>query len=130
MLIERAVPAGPLPGGLRWAVGLPLVIIATLLAVWAARTMRRAGTNISPYEPATALVVDGPYCFTRNPLYLSLAILYVGTAALANTPWPLVLLPVVLVVIQRGVIDREERYLELKFGDAYRRYKEAVKRWI
>lgn len=130
LLIEKAAPAALLPGSLRMALGIPLVGASFLLAMWAARTMHRAGTNIDPRKPATALVVTGPFRFTRNPLYLSLSLLYLGVTALVNALWPLVLIPVVLVVIRYGVIDREERYLERKFGQAYREYKATVRRWL
>ena len=85
---------------------------------------------MSPYEPTTALVTEGPYCFTRNPLYLGLTLTYGGISALANALWATLLLPFVLVVMRRGVIDREERYLERAFGEEYIRYKARVRRWI
>jgi protein-S-isoprenylcysteine O-methyltransferase Ste14 len=77
-----------------------------------------------------ALVVDGPFRFTRNPLYLSLTLLYSGTALLLNLLWVVLLLPIALVIMQFGVISREERYLEKKFGQEYLRYKTRVRRWI
>jgi protein-S-isoprenylcysteine O-methyltransferase Ste14 len=92
--------------------------------------MRRAGTNVDPYEPATAVVTEGPYRFTRNPMYVGFTLMYVGISALANALLPILLLPAVQQLMRRGVIEREERYLERKFGDEYRRYKESVGRWI
>jgi protein-S-isoprenylcysteine O-methyltransferase Ste14 len=75
-------------------------------------------------------VTGGPYRFTRNPLYLSLTLIYGGITALANALPAALLLPVVLQVMRRGVIEREERYLEGKFGDEYLNYKARVRRWI
>jgi protein-S-isoprenylcysteine O-methyltransferase Ste14 len=92
--------------------------------------MKHAGTHIDPYKPTMALVVDGPFRFTRNPLYLSLTLLYSGTAFLLNLLWAILLLPIALVIMQFGVICREERYLEKKFGQEYLRYKARVRRWI
>jgi len=92
--------------------------------------MMRAGTNVDPTQPATVLVVDGPFKYTRNPLYLSLTLLYAGIAILVNSLWTMLLLPVVLVVMRKGVVDREERYLARKFGEQYLRYKASVRRWI
>ena len=92
--------------------------------------MRRAGTNVDPREPSTAIVTDGPYRFTRNPLYLSMALIYAGIACRANALPAAMLLPGVLAVVQKGVIEREERYLERKFGGEYIRYKGRVRRWI
>lgn len=129
-LIQKAMPALPLPGALRVILGLPLAGVSLFLGAWAARTMRHAGTNIDPRKPATALVVTGPFRFTRNPVYLSMAVLYVGITVLINTLWPLLLLPVALVAIQLGAIEREERYLERKFGEAYQEYKATVRRWL
>lgn len=92
--------------------------------------MRRAGTNVDPREPTTAIVTGGPYRFTRNPLYVSMTLMYTGISALANALWPMLLLPGVLAVMNKGVIEREERYLERKFGDEYLRYKAGVRRWV
>ncbi|MBA2391346.1 MAG: isoprenylcysteine carboxylmethyltransferase family protein, partial [Ktedonobacteraceae bacterium] len=77
-----------------------------------------------------ALLVQGPYRFTRNPIYLSMTALYTGIALLANTLWPILFLPGVFFVMTRGVIEREEAYLERKFGSQYVAYKEKVRRWI
>jgi protein-S-isoprenylcysteine O-methyltransferase Ste14 len=87
--------------------------------------MRRAGTNIRPDQPTLALVTDGAFRFSRNPLYLAATGLYVGVALLVDALWPLVLLIPML-----AVVAREERYLEAKFGDAYRAYKARVRRWL
>jgi protein-S-isoprenylcysteine O-methyltransferase Ste14 len=92
--------------------------------------MRRAGTNVNPTEPTTILVVEGPFKFTRNPLYLSLTLFYAGVAILMNALWAMLMLPAVLFLVNRGVIEREERYLERKFGEQYTQYKERVRRWI
>jgi protein-S-isoprenylcysteine O-methyltransferase Ste14 len=92
--------------------------------------MRRAGTNVDPYEPATAIVTGGPYRFTRNPIYVGFTLVYVGISAFTNALAPLMLLPAVFAVMRRGVIEREERYLERKFGGEYLEYKGRVRRWI
>ena len=92
--------------------------------------MRRAGTNVNPRDPTTAIVVEGPFRFSRNPLYLSLILAYLGITLLVNALWPLLLLPPLLVVLHWGVIAREERYLEAKFGESYRVYKARVRRWL
>ena len=92
--------------------------------------MRHAGTLANPYKPVSRMVTDGPFRYTRNPAYLSMTMVYTGIASLANALWASLLLPVALLVIQRGVIEREERYLERKFGEEYLRYKAQVRRWI
>jgi protein-S-isoprenylcysteine O-methyltransferase Ste14 len=119
-----------LPRMARIILGSSLVGLAVTLTALAFRAMRRAHTNVDPSQPATALVVEGPFKLTRNPLYLSLTLLYAGITMLVNTLWTMLLLPLILVVIRKGVIDREEQYLERKFGDQYLRYKASVRRWI
>jgi protein-S-isoprenylcysteine O-methyltransferase Ste14 len=129
-LIQRVFPIPLLPGAPAPAMGVSLIGAVIILAAWAFRTMLRAGTHVDPYKPTTRLVSDGPFRFTRNPLYLSLTLIYLGVALLFNALWPILLLPFVLLVLRRGVIDREERYLERKFGEEYIRYKNRVRRWI
>jgi len=110
--------------------GGTLSVLGIALAVWGRLAMARAGTDPNPRHPATALVVDGPFRFTRNPLYIALTIFYLGLTAMVNSLWPLILLPGVLIVMQRGVVEREERYMERKFGEAYRAYRARVRRWL
>ena len=112
------------------------VVVAALILVWfalfisAVTRFRRAGTSIIPNKPVSAFVVTGPYRFTRNPMYVSLAALYLGVALFINSWWPVVLLPVVLIVIQRAVIAREERYLRERFPAEYPAYCSRVRRWL
>ncbi len=113
----------------RW-LGGTLIGISLLLGVCAIITMRRAGTAVRPDRPTTALVVNGPFRFTRNPGYLSMTFLYAGIVIWRNSVWALLALPVVLIVIHYYVIHREERYLERKFGHQYLQYKSQVRRWI
>jgi protein-S-isoprenylcysteine O-methyltransferase Ste14 len=115
---------------LRWAASAVLVVGGLALGFSAIRTMRRASTPVSPYESPTAIVSSGPYAFTRNPIYISFALITLGIACFANALWVVLLLPIMLVVVDRGVIAREERYLERKFGEAYTSYKSRVRRWI
>ena len=90
----------------------------------------RSGTAIIPYKPAAVLVTSGIYRWTRNPMYLGLAVIYAGTALLLNSLPALVLLPVVLAIIQYGVIAKEEAYLERAFGGKFDSYRNRVRRWI
>jgi len=91
----------------------------------------REGRYAHPHRPAVErLVTDGPFRYTRNPGYLGLTMLYAGIAVLRNSLWAILLLPVVLYVIGREVIGREERYLERTFGEEYLAYKTRVGRWV
>jgi protein-S-isoprenylcysteine O-methyltransferase Ste14 len=110
--------------------GVALIGVGVVLMVVAMIQFIRAHTAIVPNRPTTALVDRWPYSMSRNPIYLSLAIIYVGISFFFDTLWPFLLLPLVLIVIQRGVIDREERYLEGKFGGDYIDYKMRVRRWL
>ncbi len=110
--------------------GSILVWAGSTMGFLTVKTMRRARTSPNPSEPARALVTDGPFKVTRNPIYVGLTLVYTGIALLVNTLWPMLLLPVVLKVMRWGVIEREERYLERKFGEGYLAYKERVPRWI
>jgi protein-S-isoprenylcysteine O-methyltransferase Ste14 len=107
---------------------LALVFVALFIAALIA--FRRAHTTLIPNRPATAFVTRGPYAFTRNPMYLGLVALYVAAALWLNSWWALVLLPVVVIVIDRTVIAREERYLGSAFPSEYSAYRSRVRRWL
>lgn len=130
LLLNRKIPASFLPRRMARILGWPLLGCGVLLSGWFIRTMRRDDTPIDPREPVSRLVTSGPFRYTRNPGYLSFAMIYAGLAGLANAMWAILLLPAALLVIQRGVIEREERYLERSFGEEYLRYKARVRRWI
>ncbi len=127
-LINRWIALSPvaLPPMLGWA----LIGAGMLLALSAVSRFFRARTNLIPNRPATALVVAGPYRFTRNPMYVSLTAVYLGVCVLMQSVWALALLPLVLVVIYRKVIAPEEAYLERRFGGEYVQYKMRVRRWL
>jgi len=130
LLVNRLRPTPFLPRILSKALGWPLVVFGFLFGLWGFGEMRRAGTNVDPYHPTTAIVERGPYRYTRNPIYVGMALIYAGVAARANALPAASMLPVVLHLVDRGVVRREERYLEGKFGEEYRRYKGRVRRWI
>jgi protein-S-isoprenylcysteine O-methyltransferase Ste14 len=130
LLANRRYRMPFLPRGVARTLGWPLVACGLAVGFLGAREMRRAETNVDPYKPATSVVTGGPFRYTRNPLYLSMTLVYGGISALANALLPVLLLPVVLRLMRRGVIEREERYLERKFGDEYIEYKVGTPRWI
>lgn len=130
LVVGRVLPLiVPIKGAVR-LVGALLVVASLTLAGWGFTEMRRAGTNVDPREPATTIVESGPFRLSRNPLYLSLTGMYLGLALLFNRIAALVLLPLTLFVLTKGVIEREERYLDTKFGDQYREYRGRVRRWL
>jgi len=123
-------PLQPMPSLFSRPLGTIILVLSAALGITGERVMRRAGTNVRPDQPTLALVFDGPFRFTRNPLYLAATGLYLGIALLVDALWPLLLLVPVLAVLRWGVVAREERYLEAKFGEPYRAYKARVRRWL
>lgn len=125
----------PLPFTAGPSEGRDLISVA-LFTVWlgmmfsALLTFRRAHTAVMPNRPAAELVTEGPYRLTRNPMYVSLVALYAALSLVLNTWWPLVLLPLVVLAVDRIVIAREERYLSTAFPDAYAAYRARVRRWL
>ena len=130
LLANRRFRLPLLPRRLGRTLGLFLTLVGFTVGLLGVREMRRAGTNVDPYKPANAVVTEGPYRFTRNPMYLGFTLMYLGISALANALPPILLLPAVQQLMRRGVIEREERYLERKFGNEYLRFKGRVRRWI
>lgn len=114
----------------RLAGAVILIAAGAALLLAASGLFRRRGTEVRPWLPSAVLVDVGPYAFTRNPMYLGMALVYLGIAlALASVGMLILFLPLV-AIIQTQVIAREERYLSAKFGDAYRTYRARVRRWI
>lgn len=131
-VLEAVVPtpATDLFPYIRYVAGTVLFTIGLIIGGAGVQGLRASGTNISTDLPATALVVDGIYRWSRNPLYLAMTLWYVGLAIAAGSAWAIMLLIPLLVVMNIGVISKEERYLEREFGDAYRAYKSRVRRWL
>jgi protein-S-isoprenylcysteine O-methyltransferase Ste14 len=129
-VLDWVWPIALLPVAVQVAIGIPLVGLGLAVVVLAFLRFRRAGTHIEPYKPTTALVTDGLYGVSRNPIYVALVAICVGIGIAADNLWVLPMLVPILVVMRIGVIAREERYLEGKFGADYRRYKASVRRWL
>jgi protein-S-isoprenylcysteine O-methyltransferase Ste14 len=130
VLLGRRFPIPFLPRAVARVLGWPLVGGGALLLGWFEWAMRQADTPTSPYKPVEHIATEGPFRYSRNPGYLSMAMIYAGVATLARSSWAVLFLPVALLVIRRGVIEREERYLEREFGEEYLSYKSRVRRWI
>ena len=128
--IQFFYPVPLIEGYYRYVVAAILMIPPGGLMVWAVRTFGAAGTAVPPWKPSSTIVSSGPYRFTQNPMYLSFSFMQVGIAFLVNSAWVLILLVPVLVLVRYAVIAREERYLEVKFGEEYLSYKRSVRRWF
>ncbi len=113
----------------RIVIGIVLIAAGGALAVAALRGFRSVGTDPEPWKPSATLVTGGVYAWLRNPMYVGGTLLLAGIAIALASDWTLVMTVAFVVVIHFGVILREERYLEAKFGDAYREYKARVPRY-
>lgn len=129
-LIHRQWPIRLVPHVLSPWLGIALTASSVILVALSFREFRRAKTSPRPEKPTTAIIREGPYGYTRNPLYVAMSLLHLGVSLWVNSLFMLLMLLPALAVISRGVIDREERYLEKKFGKEYLDYKASVRRWV
>jgi protein-S-isoprenylcysteine O-methyltransferase Ste14 len=129
-LLQWLAPRPITSSNARYWLGGLLLAAGVVLAIRGRRVMERVGTNVNPTLPSTALVETGPFRFSRNPLYVALTLMYLGLSLLANALWVLLLIVPVMALMHYGVVRREERYLEVRFGDAYRDYRSRVRRYF
>jgi protein-S-isoprenylcysteine O-methyltransferase Ste14 len=130
LLLHLVFPLHILPTTLARGIGVVCVLVSLPLALATLRVLSRTHTPVDPMKPTTALVTEGPFRYSRNPIYVALTLLYVGVALLINALWILLLVVPAVLVFRYGVIAREEAYLTRKFGDAYRQYTAQVRRWL
>lgn len=115
----------------RYWIGGVIAIGAVLgLGLWSVVLVRKSGQSENPWKPTTRLIQRGPFRITRNPMYLQMVLVCLGFAVALGNLWILLLTPLCAWMLQRLAIVPEEKYLEGKFGDAYREYKRKVRRWI
>jgi protein-S-isoprenylcysteine O-methyltransferase Ste14 len=120
-------------GWLHWVSAVnAFCLIAAGIAVFTAaiRNFARAATPVQGTRPTRALVTSGIHGYSRNPIYLGMFLVYVGVGLMVRSPWILILTVPVAIIMQLGVVAREETYLERRFGDAWRDYKARVGRWL
>ena len=119
-----------LPVSARIAAGSCLVLAGFALGLSALVVMHRAGTSAEPWKPTARIVSAGPFSVTRNPIYLSLCLVLASFAGFTASAWFLVFVPVLVAILDLGVIRAEERYLTARFGEEYVAYTHRVRRWI
>jgi len=112
----------------RWAGVVPL-LAGIMLNLLADRHFKKHDTTVKPFAPSDALVTDGVFRLTRNPMYLGMVLILLGIALLLGSTSPLLAVVVLAVLLDRVFITEEERMLEEVFGDAFRSYKARVRRW-
>lgn len=131
--VWRFWPVPLAPSGWSFAlrvVGAVAIALGFALMLWALGGFMRIKTTPTHWQPTTTIAIDGPYRFTRNPMYVGMILVQAGIAICADALWPLVTLIPVLIIIRTQVIAREEAYLEAKFGAPYRDFKGRVRRWL
>src|SRR5262245_48605260 len=121
-----------LPGAalMRWSVAGCLILIGLAIIAAGVRNFSRAATPVPSNQPVRALVTTGIHGWSRNPIYVGMFLLYAGIGIAFRSPWVLILALPLIVILRYGVVAREEKYLEQRFGDAYRDYMARVRRWL
>lgn len=128
LLAHWGLPLG-LPGWAAWP-GWGLLAAGIALALWAERRFKAAGTPAMPWKPTQAISTDGPYRFTRNPMYLGLLAAQAGTGMALGNGWVVLATAATFIALRQGVVLREEAYLSAKFGAEYDAYRARVRRWL
>ena len=129
-ILQWLWPATVIPGVIRMPAGIALIFLGIGVAFWAGREFRKAGETPNPRSSTSTLITSGPFDYTRNPLYLAISLIHAGIGIAANSMWILIMLIPALFLMMYGVILREEKYLENKFGEEYLKYKKSVRRWL
>ncbi|HZD24527.1 MAG TPA: isoprenylcysteine carboxylmethyltransferase family protein [Acidimicrobiia bacterium] len=131
LVIQFASPQLVLSAGwVQLVVGLPLLAIGLVLTTRSLRLFSVEGTDERYAEPTSVIVQTAPYAWTRNPMFVGAVLMYLGVALAVNTVWILFALPALILYLHFGVIRREERFLEARFGDQFTDYKTKVPRWV
>jgi len=131
MGVLHFVVSGPrLVEGAWRLLGVPVAVLGVWITIWADAIFKRVGTEIKPFRESSAVVTEGPYRFSRNPMYLGFLLLLIGVALLAGTLVPMLVVVVMAWLFSAHFVVPEERHMEEQFGDSYRRYKTRVRRWL
>lgn len=129
-VVEYVSPSSLLPFRTGFLVSVVLILVAIAMVFSAFTALARAQTAFDARKATTRIVTDGAFRLSRNPTYLALSMLHIGIAFAFGSSWLLLTVIPAVAITQWGVIRREERYLEAKFGDEYRRYALTARRWL
>ena len=132
-VLDRRLPlplTHPELGWIGGTAGGVLIAIGAALMAAGIRNFSRADTPVPSNQPVRALVTTGIHGWSRNPIYVGMLLFYAGIGVAARSPWVLLLVLPLFVILRYGVVAREEAYLERRFGDGYRDYKARVRRWL
>jgi protein-S-isoprenylcysteine O-methyltransferase Ste14 len=123
-------PVGLIESPLLRYLGVTLCVLAVMVLLLAGLMFHRHKTSIEPWKPTSKVMSHGPYAYSRNPIYVAFCFIVIGVGLSQNSLWmTLSFLPAALLVFHTA-IAREEKYLEQKFGEEYRRYRDKVRRWL
>jgi len=112
------------------AIGIILIITSLFFTVTSLTKFFKTKNTLIPFKPASSLQTNGIYHISRNPMYLGLAIVYLGITCMMGNWWNIILFPLLILVVQESIIKKEEKYLRRAFGEKYLDYKNRVRRWI
>lgn len=129
-LLNRFAPVGNIGGPFVWGFAGAFVSFGLAIIVVSAGLFKRADTAIIPFHKSTALVIQGPYKFTRNPMYLGMVLILIGVGFVLGSLLPFAVIPLFILIIQTRFIVGEERFMETLFGEEYLNYKNSVRRWL
>ena len=129
-LLESVIPLPIRGNDTLWQPGTVLLAIAVAIAVISMLQFFKAKTQIEPWQPSSSIIQSGLFRYSRNPIYLSFCIATLATGLLLDSWWPVITLPVLVLLLQALVIRKEEAYLEAKFGETYLDYRRRVRRWL
>jgi len=130
LVLHYQVPGMRIISGSARFLGIVLMGAALGFGLWARLLFVQVGTTVKPFQESSELVVQGPFHFTRNPMYLSLTTLLFGLGILLGSLTPFFVIPFFVLIINRRFIPAEESMLERRFGESYRAYRGRVRRWI
>ena len=130
LALHRIVRLPIRPRRLARKLGIVMAVGGLGIVYWAVSTMQRAETSPNPHNAVSALIEDGPFAYSRNPIYVGFALVHAGAALMVNVAWPLLVLHPMYRLLVRLIIAPEEAYMERRFGNRYREYKEDVPRWL
>ena len=128
--MDRLYPIPMFGGTLSVSLAMIFLLPSAILGLWSLFKFWQANTTLRPDRPSSVFVIVGPYRITRNPMYLSLTLLYIGLGFSLNIAWAFIFLPVIIFIMNSYVIRREELYLETRFDEQYRVYKNQIRRWL
>ena len=128
--VQCYYPMPLLPGVVRWIWGVSLFVVGMGLVFTSARIFRKNKTHVEPWKTTSCIVETGPYQYTRNPIYVAGMVLMLAVAFLVNSVWIVIAEIPFFFFLHFWVVPKEEKYLEAKFGEVYKKYKAKVTRWV